>query len=162
MTMDNIVTFPFSVSRKAQLAQNVLDRPGAAPLSATAENWRLRSERNEVWRMAEATTRYWRRRLDFENALENAQRMEIPEGRFHPAVDPDYRMPLVEKYRAALVKQLLTPAWNAASVKWKQMALADGKLDYTGVKPELIESAIADDLAFLTAHPVRQSNRRRS
>jgi hypothetical protein len=28
------------------------------------------------------------------------------------------------------------------------------------VKPERIERAIADDLAFLAAHPVRQSNRK--
>jgi hypothetical protein len=36
-----------------------------------------------------------------------------------------------------------------------------GKHHYTGVKSERIERAIADDLAFLAAHPVRQSNRRR-
>jgi hypothetical protein len=35
-----------------------------------------------------------------------------------------------------------------------------GKHHYTGVKSERIERAIADDLAFLAAHPVRQSNRR--
>lgn len=157
----NIITFPFSVSRKAQSPQIVLDRPGAAPLSTTAENGRLRQERNEVWQMAEATTRYWEARLDFEDAVSWAQQMETPEGHLHPAVDPDYRMPILGKYRAALVKQLLTPAWNVASVKWKQMELAAGKHHYTGVEPERIERAIADDLAFLAAHPVRQSNRRR-
>jgi hypothetical protein len=41
-----------------------------------------------------------------------------------------------------------------------QMALARGQHRYTGVKSERIERAIADDLAFLAAHPVRQSNRR--
>jgi hypothetical protein len=34
--------------------------------------------------MAEAATRYWRVRLDFEWAVSCAQRMETPEGRFHP------------------------------------------------------------------------------
>jgi hypothetical protein len=56
------------------------------------------------------------------------------------------------------VKQLLTPAWDTASVKWKQMALARGQHHYTGVKSERIERAIADDLAFLATHPVRRSN----
>ena len=152
----NVIKFPFGVSRRAH-ARN--DRPKAG--SATAGNGRLRKERHEVWRMAEAATRYWRVRLDFEGAISYAQRMEIMEGSFHPAVDPDCRRPMVEKYRAALVRQLLTPAWDAASVKWKQMALAKGRHRFTDVKSERIERAIADDLAFLAAHPVRQSNRRR-
>jgi hypothetical protein len=50
---------------------------------------------------------------------------------------------------------------DGASVKWKQAALARGDHCYTRVKPERIERAIADDLAFLAAHPVRQSNQRR-
>jgi hypothetical protein len=108
--------------------------------------------------MAEAATRYWRQRLDFEAAVSWAQRMELPEGRSHPAVDEGNRMPMVGRYRAALVKQLLTPAPDANSVKWKQMALARGQHRYTDVKPERIERAIADDLAFLAAHPVRRSN----
>jgi len=138
------------------------NRPPARSLSTTARNGRLRQERNEVWRMAEAATRYWRLRIDFQSAVSWAQRMEIPEGRFHPS-DPEEsdRMPMVGRYREALVKQLLTPAWDTASVKWKQAALARGQHRYTDVKPERIERAIADDLAFLAAHPVRQSNRRR-
>src|ERR1700732_2672432 len=84
-----------------------------------------------------------------------------PEGRSHPAVDPEDRWPLLQRYCAALVKQLLTPAPDGASVKWKQMALASGKHRYTDLKSERIERAFADDLAFLAAHPVRQSNRRR-
>jgi hypothetical protein len=127
--------------------------------SATAENGRLRQERYEVWRMAEAATRYWRLRMEFQSAISWAQQMEIPEGRSHPS-DPEDRdrMSMVEKYRAALVKQLLTPARDAAAVSWKQAALAKGQHHYTGVKPERIERAIADDLAFLAAHPVRRSN----
>jgi len=105
--------------------------------------------------MADAATRYWRVRLDFEDAVEWAQRQEIPEGGFHPAVDPNWRGSAVEKWRAALVRQLLTPAWDTTSVKWKQMKLAGGEHRYTGVKSERIERVIADDLAFLAAHPVR-------
>ena len=67
-------------------------------------------------------------------------------------------MSMVQSWRAALAKQFYTLAWDTASVKWKQMALARGQHEYTGVKPERIERAIADDLAFLAAHPVRRSN----
>jgi hypothetical protein len=56
-----------------------------------------------------------------------------------------------------LVKQLLTPAWDVASVAWKQDALARGKYEYTGLKPERLRHAISEDLAFLAAHPVRRS-----
>jgi hypothetical protein len=109
--------------------------------------------------MAEAATRYWKARLDFDHAVSFAQMMEIPEGAYHPVVDSkDLR--LVERYREALVKQLLTPAPDLRSVKWKQAALAGGQHRYTGVKSERIGRAIADDLAFLAAHPLRQSNRR--
>jgi hypothetical protein len=162
---NNVIKFPFGVSRRAHArkprsmpATEIIhdDRPKAG--SATAGNGRLREERNEVWRMAEAATRYWKARLDFEDAVEGAQRIEILEGSFHPAVDPHGRIPMVGRYREALVKQLLTPAWDVASVNWKQAALARGQHRYTDVKPERIERAIADDLAFLAAHPVRQSN----
>jgi hypothetical protein len=139
-------------------ADDFLDnRPPARSLSITAQNGRLRTERHEEWRMAEAATRYWRVRLDFEGAISYAQRMEIMEGSFHPAVDPGCHMPIVEKHRAALVRQLLTPAWDTASVKWKQMALARGQHHYTDLKSERLERAIADDLAFLAAHPVRRA-----
>jgi len=132
----------------------------AGSLSTTGKNGRIRQERREVWRMAEAATRYWRARLDFNDALSSAQQWGISEGRSHPAVNPEDRWPLLEAWRKAIVKQLLTPAWDAASVKWKQSALAGGQHRFTDVKTERLEPAIADDLAFLAAHPVRQSRRR--
>jgi hypothetical protein len=58
-----------------------------------------------------------------------------------------------------LVKQLLTPAPNLAAVAWKQNALARGKYEYSGLTPERLKRAIDEDLAFLAAHPVRQSKR---
>jgi hypothetical protein len=50
-----------------------------------------------------------------------AQRMGIPEANSHPH-DPDDRdrMSMVKRWRAALVKQILTPAPDSRSVKWKQ------------------------------------------
>jgi hypothetical protein len=162
MTMDsNVFKFPSNASR-AQARKPRADAPIMLPseaildnrFSVTAENGRLRIERREVWWTAEAATNYWRRRIDFNSAIERAKSMGTPEGRSHPAAEE--RSPLVEKWRAAIVRQLLTPAWDVASVKWKQMAMA--KDSYLGVKPERIERAIADDLAFLAAHPTKRSN----
>jgi hypothetical protein len=151
-------TTPHDASASSQ--RMIDDRPSVGTLSTTAENGRLREKRKQIWRMAEATTRYWKLRLDFDSAVEHAQRLEIPEGRYHPIADFKDRPSMVGQRRKALVKQLLTPAPDTASVKWKQVALASRQFRHTGVKPERVERAIADDLAFLAAHPVRQSNRR--
>ena len=58
----------------------------------------------------------------------------------------------LDSYRAALNKQLLTPAPDVASVNWKRRELKS-----YGVKKELVEKVIADDIAFLDAHPTRTS-----
>jgi hypothetical protein len=147
----------------AEVVEEVDARALAGALSATAANGRLRKERGDAWWAAWAATRYWRARLKFEDAISTVQRGGLPEGDSHPAVDPDDRRPMVEKWRAALVRQLLTPAPHAAAVKWKQTELAKskGQIRLTDVKPERIECAITEDLAFLAAHPVRQSNRQR-
>jgi hypothetical protein len=143
-------------------ARRAAAQPAAGSLSTTGENGRLRLERREAWWDSERVTRYWRLRIDFEDAVSSVQKIGAPEGRLHPAVKPEDHMPLVERYRAAKAKQLLTPAPDAAAIKWKQAALAEeSKYNFVGVKPERIERAIADDLAFLAAHPVRQSNRQR-
>jgi hypothetical protein len=126
-------------------------------VSETAMNGKLREERKEIWRMAEAATRYWRLRLDFEDAVSFAQRLEIPEGSYHPVVNQaEDRMPMVRRWREALVKQLLTPAPDTRSVTWKQAVPASRQFRNTGVKSERIERAIADDVEFLKAHPTRR------
>jgi len=63
---------------------------------------------------------------------------------------------MVGRYREALVQQLLTPAPDVAAVNWKRMALKAGQHRYIDVKTERIERAIADDWAFLAAHPMRR------
>jgi hypothetical protein len=144
------------------------NRPCPAPLSEdrssddtpsteTARNGKLRNKRRDIWWSAEAATRYWRVRLEFDRAVQAAQRLELPEGSNHPVVDRSKDRQLVQCWREALVKQLLTPAWDVASIKWKQMALARGQHRYVDVNPERIERAIADDLEFLAA--IRYGNR---
>ena len=50
------------------------------------------------------------------------------------------------------------PAPNVAAVAWKRAKLSGGDFPYLPVKPERVERVIADDEAFLAAHPVRRSN----
>ena len=163
MDSSNVVQFPDSTSRRVFSRRpreeiDLQDDPAPRSLSTTpaAVNARLRIERREAWRRAEAVVDYWKQRMKFEYALERAQRMGLPEGRSHGPIDDD-RFSKVEKHRAAIVRQLLTPAPDAGAVKWKQAAFAGN--DYLDVKPERVDRAIADDLAFLAAHPIRRSNR---
>jgi hypothetical protein len=133
-------------------------QPPAELLSTkTSRNEGLRHERRKIWQKAEASTDYWKARLTFHDAISRAQLHGTEEGRPHQDVQPDDRWPLLESYRAAIANQLLTPAPDAVAVKWKQTVLARGH--HTQLSSEQIEIAIADDVAFLTARPARQSNR---
>jgi hypothetical protein len=143
---------------------SVRKRPPAEPMTETAKNGQLRSKRREAWRAASAAREYWHARWRLQHAIAIAQIQKIPEGHNHPAInwaDPEYPESL-KNYRAAITKQLLTPAPDLGAVTWKKAALKAGEHKYTDVKTERIERAIADDLAFLAAHPVRQTRRARS
>jgi hypothetical protein len=133
------------------------ERPLPEPLTETCKNQRLRNARREVWRDASALTSYWRARLDWHSALELAQDREIADALRFPPGDGENRLQLVDTWRAALVKQLLTPAPDIGAVAWKRAQLRAENYRYSGVKPERIERAIADDVAFLEAHPTRRS-----
>ena len=135
-------------------------RPGS--LSTTGKNGRLRKERREVWWEAETIREYWKARLEMESAISRAQSHGLPEGNNHSPHNPDERWTLLANWRSAIAQQLLTPAPDTAAVAWKRAALA--RNDYVigrNIEKARVEGAIADDLAFLAAHPVRQSNRRR-
>jgi hypothetical protein len=79
----------------------------------------------------------------------------LPEGNNHPPHDPNERWMILANWRRAIVAQLLAPAPFAPSVAWKKAALASGQHEFTDVKTERIERAIADDIAFLAAHLTR-------
>jgi hypothetical protein len=134
------------------------NRPPAGSLSTTAENGRLRDRRRDAWRMADSIRSYWQARLKFENAIACAQNNDAPEGRSHPPYDNDDRWAILAKYREAIAQQLLTPAPDTAAIVWKRAALKSGQHQYTGVKTERIERAIASDVEFLATHPTRRSN----
>jgi hypothetical protein len=127
------------------------------PLTETCKNQRLRDGRRDAWRCAEAATRYWRARLDFERAVESVQRLELPEGRCHPIVNSASDLPMVTRFREALVTQLLTPAPDVGAVNWKRAQMRAGNHRYTDAKPERLQRAIDADVEWLEAHPTRKS-----
>jgi hypothetical protein len=134
----------------------------APSLSATAGNGKLRDQRRSVWWEADAVMDYWHLSLKMNDAIARVQRHNTPEGELHPACNPADHWTLLTKYRQARARLMLTPAPDMASVMWKRAQLKAGRHKYTDLKPERIERAIADDLAFLAAHPVRQTRRTRS
>lgn len=129
------------------------------PQTETARNVRLRHQCRDAWYAAEARTRYWSARMKLHSAIESAsQRGAFPKGALEGEHDHDKDgwMVLVQLFRSALAKQLLTPAWRAADVAWKQKALAAREHRYTDLTDEQIESAIQQDIEFLAAHPRRR------
>jgi hypothetical protein len=102
-------------------------------------------------------TSYWRARLNWHFALGFAQDCGIADADRFPPAENESRLSLVDTWRAALVKQLLTPAPDIGAVAWKRAQLRAENYRYSDVKPERIERAIADDVAFLEAHPTRRS-----
>jgi hypothetical protein len=130
-------------------------------LSATGKNEELRKARREIWWMAEAAREYWRLRFKLEDAICSVQRHGLPEGDGHPAYSNEVRHQVLGRYRKAIADQLLTPAPEVAAVTWKQAALAsEGECLHNSVTAAEVERAIAQDIAFLAAHPVRQSKRK--
>ena len=136
--------------------------PGAddAPRrTQTAKNQDLRDARREAWRKADARVCYWSALLKYRDTVCYAKGCGVKEARAHTEInseDHEARWLIVESYREALGEQLLTPAHDMASVNWKRRQLSK---TYIGVKKELVEKAIADDIAFLDAHPTRRSGR---
>ena len=130
------------------------------PQAETAKNAKLRQQRRDAWRAAEARTAYGHARMKLHRAISGAQTWRaFPEGllgEIHPEYDSDEWMLLVRSYRSALAKQFLTPAHGAADVEWKRKALAAENLTFIELTRERIEFAIAQDVEFLTSHPMRR------
>jgi len=144
----------FTTTRYRPRAADDAPRKTDGTLTTTAKNARLRAARWEVWRRADAITNYWHVLLEFNSAVSRAKKHGLKEARAHVDISDETRWPILDSYRDALGKQLLTPAPDVASVNWKRQRL---RKPYIGVKKELVEKAIADDIAFLDAHPARNS-----
>jgi hypothetical protein len=127
------------------------------PVTETAKNARIRVERREAWRCARNVAEYWSSRADWHSALSYAQQHGIGDSGSFPALGYEGRGDLVDKWRAAVTKQLLTPAPDLAAVTWKRAKLKSDEFEQLPIKAPRVEQAIADDVAFLEAHPTRRS-----
>jgi hypothetical protein len=117
----------------------------------------MRAERRDAWWLACRATEYWHARLKWHHELSTAQKYGIGDsGSFPPANDS--RFQAVDTWREAIAKQLLTPAPTLADVAWKRAKIKSDDFKYLPITLARAERAIADDLAFLAAHPTRRSN----
>jgi hypothetical protein len=129
-----------------------------SPATETAKNSRIRAVRRDVWRDAERESAYWHARMKWHQALGSAQHWGVADSASLPSAKEEDRFSLVDTWREAVVKQLLTPAADAAAIAWKRAQLAAGDFIYLPTKAERVERVIAVDVAFLDAHPTRRSN----
>lgn len=112
-----------------------------------------------AWRDAESLTFYLRASFDWQYALQLAQHRGTGNSSAFPPAKPEERFATVDAWRVAIAKQLLTPAPDGRAIAWKRAKLAGGDFKHLPVSRERVKQAIADDVAFLAAHPVRQSKR---
>jgi hypothetical protein len=157
----------FGVKSRNATLPTASDRPRTAAgyfrnddVSETCKNQRLRGCRRDVWREADAVMDYWHVSMKMDGAISRVQHHGAPEGELHPTRIPTDYWTLVEKYRKAWARLMLTPAPDMQSVTWKRAQLKAGSHKHTDLKTERIERAIADDVEFLRAHPTRQSRKR--
>lgn len=151
---------PFKPSPDSDISERRSPPRNEVEVSETCRNLYLRKDRNKAWWQAEAVTTFRRARMDFESALQVAQRNGLPEGNYHGVIAAD-RSELVTQWREALVRQMLTPAPDLRAVTWKKRQLENGQYRHIGAKSERLERAIECDLAFLAAHPVRRTDKPR-
>jgi hypothetical protein len=136
-------------------------RPLPEPRTESCRNQRLRLKRRTAWWAAGRLTAYWRARLDWQTALSSAQNHDVADAKSFPPCDDSgsSRTVLIDLWRAALVAQMLTPAFDVAGVNWKRAQLQAGQYRYAAekVKPERLQHAIEADIEWLEAHPTRKS-----
>lgn len=123
--------------------------------TTTAKNWRIRYELRQAWSKADAATDYWNALLKFHDAISIAVLRGLREAcATEKAFGHESRNHALDMYREAVRRQIFTPAPDVAAVNWKRTHLKQAL--YVGAKKERMEQIIADDLAFLKAHPTRR------
>jgi hypothetical protein len=97
-------------------------------------------------------------RQDWLAALSISQQYGIADSASFPSAENENRFGPVDTWREAVAKQLLTPAPDLGAVTWKRAKLKSRDFSHLPIKAPRVERAIADDVAFLDAHPTRRSN----
>jgi hypothetical protein len=128
------------------------------PATETAKNARIRNERRDAWWLAGRTADYWHARFKWDRELDTAQKYGIGDSGSFPPRAPASPFEAVNTWREAVAKQLLTPAPTLADVAWKRAKIKSDEFKRLPITLARAEQAIADDLAFLAAHPTRRTN----
>lgn len=145
---------PLSRTKQTQLDAfmlRVMEPLTEGELVDTQYNSLARQARFAAWSLAERVTMYY-------SALRKAASYAGAKDVLHLAPGctlPPYGTILIA-WRAAVARQLLTPASQKADIDWKKRQ----DITYLPVDAEDVTRAIAADEAFLAAHPVRVSKRR--
>jgi hypothetical protein len=125
----------------------------------TALNSLLRQARKDGWRVAQIRVDYWDARILYLRA----HAMYVREIEHNPKLADAYEKPdweYVGYLRKAVAKAILTPAPTMAAVAWKRSQMASGQWPYIPLDDPAALAAIADDEAFLAAHPTTRRPRR--
>jgi hypothetical protein len=127
--------------------------PGGVPADRHY-NRLARDVRAPAWRRADAKTAYYEALLDVHRALIRRCAPEIPvEDQFEFG---NFNIWL-QRWQEALFEQMITPAPAKVHVAWKQRQIE--KFKHRPDQLRQVEKAIADDEAFLAAHPVQRPRR---
>jgi hypothetical protein len=143
--------------RSRAAAVTLIEGLAEAQLSDTARNRRKRAERKEAWRRAAAAVMFHDEHANFLIALAVAQRYGLAEAMKIPKQSEQSHCAPRERYREAVATLLRLPAPDQAAINWKRSRLRQEP--YWGlcdVPHEEVEKAIADDEAFLAAHPIKK------
>lgn len=128
------------------------------PATETAKNARIRIERRDAWWLACRETEYWHARLKWRNELACAQKYGIGDSGSFPPDKNESRFGAVDTWREAVAKRLLTPAPDGGAVAWKRAKIKSDEFKRLPITLARAEQVLADDIAFLAAHPTRRSN----
>jgi hypothetical protein len=94
--------------------------------------------------------------MDWHAALSISQQYGIADSASFPSAENESQLGLVDKWREAVAKQLLTPAPDLGAVTWKRAKLKSSDFSWLPIDAARAEQAMADDVAFLAAHPTRR------
>jgi hypothetical protein len=128
------------------------------PATETAKNSRIRIARRDAWWHAGRVADYWDARRKWRHELATAQRYGIGDSASFPPPVSAGPFEDVDLWREAVAKQLLTPSPTLGDVAWKRAKIKSDDFKQLPVTLVRAEQAIADDVAFLAAHPTRRSN----
>lgn len=126
-------------------------------LTVTCRNKRLREQRKIPWRKAEVTTKYWRARMDWCDALTSAQVAGIKDAAGDKGDHRADRNLSLQKWRDAIGAQMLTPAPDVGAITWKRGQMRDYQWRWSSVTDKQVERALAADIAWLEQHPTKKS-----